>query len=234
MKNFLKYYYADDKPRDCVLVLPGGGYSYTSEREGEPVAKLFNKKGYHAIVYNYREEGLFYDALIQEAKNNLLTITKNKKFLRLHIIGFSAGGHFALALGIEFYKIIDSILLIYPVITSGIYGHQDSFKNILGKEYINRKDELSLENKVHKKMPRTFIMHTSDDELVDVRGSYLLALKYKELGLKLDLHVYESGAHGLSIIEESTVFDGWSVKQYMQKNKRVKSYLDLLFAFLED
>lgn len=39
--------------RPLVLICPGGGYLYTSDREAEPVALAFNAMGYHAAVLRY-------------------------------------------------------------------------------------------------------------------------------------------------------------------------------------
>ena len=36
--------------RPCVLIFPGGGYEMLSEREADPVAFSFFKKGYQAFV----------------------------------------------------------------------------------------------------------------------------------------------------------------------------------------
>ena len=35
----------------CMLVCPGGGYWFTSEREGEPIAIDFYNRNYNAFVY---------------------------------------------------------------------------------------------------------------------------------------------------------------------------------------
>ena len=42
-----------DKKRGAVLICPGGGYEYTSEREAEPIALKFNAEGYNAFVVYY-------------------------------------------------------------------------------------------------------------------------------------------------------------------------------------
>ena len=39
--------------RPAVLVIPGGGYSYISDRECEPVASAFFAKGFHVFVLRY-------------------------------------------------------------------------------------------------------------------------------------------------------------------------------------
>ena len=49
--------------RPLVLVVPGGGYSHLSAREGDPVALQFAAAGYHTAVLRY--------AICDEAKNCL-------------------------------------------------------------------------------------------------------------------------------------------------------------------
>ena len=39
--------------RPLVLVVPGGGYSHVSAREGDPVALQFAAAGYHTAVLRY-------------------------------------------------------------------------------------------------------------------------------------------------------------------------------------
>ena len=41
------------KKRPTVLVCPGGGYSFTSQREAEPIAMRFLKEGYNAFILYY-------------------------------------------------------------------------------------------------------------------------------------------------------------------------------------
>ena len=42
-----------DTRRPAVIVCPGGGYFFTSDREAEPVALRFLAQGYHAFVLRY-------------------------------------------------------------------------------------------------------------------------------------------------------------------------------------
>ena len=39
--------------RPAVLILPGGGYKFCSEREADPVAMPYLKAGYHAFILRY-------------------------------------------------------------------------------------------------------------------------------------------------------------------------------------
>ena len=41
------------RKRGAVLICPGGGYSFISKREAEPVALAFNAAGYNAFVLDY-------------------------------------------------------------------------------------------------------------------------------------------------------------------------------------
>ena len=50
--------------KGAILICPGGGYLYCSDREGEPVAMAFAAMGYHTFVlrysvYNENKEGEF-------------------------------------------------------------------------------------------------------------------------------------------------------------------------------
>ena len=39
--------------RPAVLIIPGGGYHFCSEREADPVAFPYMKAGYHAFILRY-------------------------------------------------------------------------------------------------------------------------------------------------------------------------------------
>ena len=39
--------------KGAILICPGGGYLYCSDREGEPVAMAFAAMGYHTFVLRY-------------------------------------------------------------------------------------------------------------------------------------------------------------------------------------
>jgi acetyl esterase/lipase len=39
--------------RPAVIICPGGGYSFKSDREGEPIAMRFLAAGFHAFVLQY-------------------------------------------------------------------------------------------------------------------------------------------------------------------------------------
>ena len=91
--------------RPLVLVCPGGGYHFTSEREAEIVAMQFNAMGYHSAVLDY-------SCAPAQFPTALLELSKSVAYLRAHakewcidpdkiaVLGFSAGGHLAASLGV--------------------------------------------------------------------------------------------------------------------------------------
>ena len=91
--------------RPLVLVCPGGGYHFTSEREAEIIAMQFNAMGYHTAV-------LRYSCAPAQFPTALLELSKAVAYLRSHaaewkidpdhiaVLGFSAGGHLAASLGV--------------------------------------------------------------------------------------------------------------------------------------
>lgn len=131
------------------------------------------------------------------------------------VCGFSAGGHLAACLGVmwnrEFlYGPLNAapediqpkgMILCYPVITSGTFGHQRSFEQLLGDRDSDPllRELVSLELQAGPHTPRTFLWHTWTDQSVPAENSLLLAQALKKAGVSLEMHIYPSGRHGLSL-----------------------------------
>ena len=97
-------------PSPLIIVLPGGGYAFTSSREGLPVAEAFHQAGYSAIVLDYSTEGLeagrveepvskFPQPLIELA-SLIKHVRQQSQALKIDasnitVIGFSAGANLA-------------------------------------------------------------------------------------------------------------------------------------------
>lgn len=103
-------------PRPLILICPGGGYVYCSDREAEPVALRFAAMGYHAAVLRYSVYGdrpedfarldstdpvkpqVLHPAQIRELGRAMLLLREragewNIDAERIAICGFSAGAH---------------------------------------------------------------------------------------------------------------------------------------------
>ena len=212
-----------ERKRPAVLILPGGGYRFTSDREAEPVAIQMNAMGFQAFVLYYScETATFPTALLQTAKAISLIREHAREWhieeRKIDLLGFSAGGHLAASLGTfwnkEFvYEALkiepkrirpDGLVLAYPVITSGEFAHQDSFRALLGEKYEERKEWVSLENQVGEDMMPVFLWHTFEDESVPVENSLLFASALRKKNIPFELHIYQKGRHGLSLANGET------------------------------
>lgn len=210
------------KKRKTILICPGGGYEMTSDREAEPIALRLLSEGFNAFVLRYSVAPASFPTALCEVTTAVAMIREHSEEWNVdvdHIIvgGFSAGGHLAGSLGTlwhteflqqqtdlsrEQYK-PNGIMLSYPVITSDKHAHQGSFKNLLQGDDTYA-ELVSLEKNVTEHMPQTFIWHTYDDAAVPVENSLLLATAMKKYNIPLELHIYPSGVHGLSLANEET------------------------------
>jgi acetyl esterase/lipase len=210
----------EENLRPLVLICPGGGYAMTSLREGEPIALQMNSFGIHACVLHYScAPAVFPTSLNQLAKSIKLIRELAEKWHvdpdKIIILGFSAGGHLVGSLGTFWNKDFllrgidvsmeeikpNGLVLSYPVITSGEFAHKDSFTNLLGDKAndSNWRQLVSLEKQVDETMPKSFIWHTFEDQVVPVENSLLLAKAMRKANVPFALHLFEKGGHGLAL-----------------------------------
>ncbi|SDN78349.1 alpha/beta hydrolase [Alkalicoccus daliensis] len=239
--NIVSYIHEEnEESRPAVIVVPGGGYRVVSPTEGELVAKDFYHKGFNTFVLTYTTNLLFESPLkmqpLMDLSNAVMFLRKHAEELRvipdkISICGFSAGGHLSGSLAVHFdnedvklkekYGGIDNrpnaVILSYPVITSGDYAHQDSFKALLGANPSQEElSFMSLEKQGKDNTPPIFIWHTAADELVPVENSYLFAEACRSKGVKLEHHVFGNGKHGLSLANEAWIKGEWAYKEHGQ------------------
>lgn len=219
--------------RPAMLVLGGGGYAYVSERETECVALQFLAKGFCAFTLDYSVAPVRYPAQLNEAAMAMAYIRENAgKFgtdaAHVAVIGFSAGGHLAAMAGniwneediaeklnkpASLFR-PDAAVLCYPVISSGEKSHGGSFNNLCGEDAA-LKERLSVEKRVTPESCPAFIWTTADDGAVPSENSLLMAAAYKKQGVPFELHIFESGVHGLSIATEETGYVNVPVQQWL-------------------
>lgn len=233
MQNHIEYVLKDQKRRDFVLILPGGGYERTSQREAMPVANECLKHGMHAAIFWYREEKLTYPTIHEQAYKFLLELRHKPFIKRLFIIGFSAGGHFALMLSIKYPQIIDKTVLGYPVIsTDPLIWHESSFKKLLGSIHSPYLDEVSLENHIHSHMKPVFVMHTQDDQSVPVENSLNLIQSLQKHHIYYEAHIYPKGRHGISLATKEVAFDDVEPNQFEKENTMLRPWFKHAINFM--
>ena len=203
------------KIRPCILILPGGGYSFLSDREGSAIALKFASEGYFTAVLQY-SVNTPYPAPLYEACAANIFLRENSERLgidekHIAVIGFSAGGHLAgLLATVKEEEIIgefgnksvhakpDAAVLSYPVVTSGKFAHEWSIEVISGADK-ELAEKLSVEKRIDKNTPPVFLWHTSTDDCVPVENSLLAAGALREKGVPFEMHIFGRGWHGLSL-----------------------------------
>ncbi len=212
------------KERPLIIICPGGGYRYVSEREGEMIAFQWNALGYHAAVLYYSVNPVLYPTALLELAAAMKIVKEHSREWhvdpeRILVEGSSAGGHLAASYGMFWKKPFlaekvgiaseelrpAGMILHYPVITSGEYAHRDSFHMLLGEKYEELKDEMSLEKQVSADTPPAFLWHTNADGSVPAENSLLLTLAMRRHNIPVELHLYAKGGHGLALADERTM-----------------------------
>ena len=215
---------ARNRKTPVVLICPGGGYAMTSNREAEPIALQFNSLGYQAAVLRYSCAPAVYPTALCEVAQSVKLIREhaedwNVDAEKIIVMGFSAGGHLAASYGVFWNESWltekmqcdkqllkpNGLVLCYPVISSKEeIAHQDSIKNLLGESYPEMKEQVSLEDKVGKHTPKTFLWHTFTDPVVPFWNSFRFAEALGKAGVPMEYHLYPQGGHGLSLANEQT------------------------------
>ncbi|MCR1942993.1 alpha/beta hydrolase [Enterococcus gallinarum] len=200
----LTVYLHEEKPefarvgkRPFILVIPGGGYSFCSEREAEPIALNFLAQGYHAGVLRYHVgEFRSFDASLQDAQEALAKITElsagawpSIDAKKIAVIGFSAGGHLAAALSTLSERKPSLCILGYPAILQ-------SFAKVMQIK------APSLETCVTPETPPTFVFSTFEDNVVPIENSLLYLRALEENDVPFETHLFQKGKHGLSLATE--------------------------------
>ncbi len=230
---YIETYVADkvgDHTKKALLVIPGGGYGgVCSDREGEPIALAFMKYGFNAFVLHYtvgRKKP--FPAQLIEASLAVRHIKENAEKYNIDpdevfAVGFSAGGHLAGSLGILWkHEAVTAalgalgapfgcnkpkgVMLIYPVVTSAEPGSYGSLCNLLCTDSPSSAalEAVDLEKQVDSDSVPAFIVHTTTDEVVNVRNSLALADAYSHCGRKFELHIYPDAPHGVALADRIT------------------------------
>lgn len=223
---------APEKKRPAVIVCEGGGYAFRSDREGEPVVMQFLAMGYHGFLLDYSVAPNRFPTALQELASAVALVRDHAEEWnvdpnKILVCGFSAAGHLCCSLGVywnqEFvYGPIgrtkeeirpDGMILCYPVITSGIFAHEGSFKCLLGDDALlgdrgenrpEREKQVSLDLQVTDQTVKTFVWHTYEDQSVPLENSLLLVNALRKHNIQFEYHVFPKGPHGSSLANEET------------------------------
>jgi len=183
--------------RPAVLIFPGGGYHFTSDREAEPIAMSFMAEGFNAFVLHYSVgKNEDFSSPWKDATEALALIRKkavewNIESNKIGVVGFSAGGHLAAALGTMGNERPNAMILGYPCILSSI-GDVLAFP------------VPSLEKEVDELTPPTFLFSTCEDQVVPVEHTIHFMHALNEKKIPFESHIFQAGNHGLSLAKSHT------------------------------
>lgn len=203
----------------AIIICPGGGYSFVSDREAEPVAKVYFAAGYNTYILTYTvgKDAKNFVPLSQLA-STLAEVRRNADEWftakdRIAVCGFSAGGHLAASLGTlfneeKFLRVYgkeedirpDAMILGYPVITADEFAHVDSIEKVSGAEKGSEEYSwFSLDKHVDDKTPPVFLWHTAEDVVVPVENSIKMIAALSAAKVPFEYHVLPKGCHGMSV-----------------------------------
>ena len=200
------------KKRPGVLICPGGGFAFCSNREGEPVALAFNNAGFNAFVLKYTVKNGA-DKAIDDGIEALKYLNDNKEKYGLNsivICGFSAGAHVAAAVSVFTKEKPSGMILVYPPV-SELRGSYDILANI------------------DCNTPKAFVVHSYCDKTVSVEQSLKLMNKLYEKGVDFESHIYHSGEHGFSLATKPISAGKENVYNLPNKN-----WIDMAIRWISD
>lgn len=216
----------DTEQLPLVIVLPGGGYVYTSPRESDPVALRINTHYMHALVLHYTTgayQAVTLRHLLEEVREAVQWARDHADALhidrsRISVMGFSAGGHLAAHCSSRLANLFHKVILAYPATHFPRMSHEQQaeiFHRLFSRlndpdaneERIRETIESLLSHdptlEIGEQTRPTFIFQTVEDETVDPHATVLYALSLMEHGVPCELLLYQKGPHGLSLADET-------------------------------
>lgn len=204
----------------AMVICPGGGYwNLAWDLEGEEVAAWLNTLGVTGIVLKYRVPRRPGQPIELPPPGPLMDAQRAVSLVRAHapewgidpnrigIVGFSAGGHLAVATATGYdhrtYEPIDDIdkLSCRPDFAVAAYS---------GYFVAPETGTLASYIRIPRKTPPVFLVHAADDSMSSVDNSVAMFGALKRVGIPTELHVYGSGGHGFGVRKSDLPCSTWT------------------------
>lgn len=177
--------------RPAVLIIPGGGYQFCSDREADPVAFAYLKAGYDAFVLRYSvgnqhkwpEPLEDYEDAMEYIENH--AEEWNVLADKIAVVGFSAGGHLAGA-------------------AATIAKHKPAAA-VLGYAVLNEvvdeiaQDAPRISEMVDYNTAPCFLFASRSDNVVPIKNTLDMLNALDKAGITFENHIYAFGPHGFSV-----------------------------------
>lgn len=210
----------DKNAGTAMLICPGGGYhDLFWELEGEEVAAWLNSLGMTGIILKYRCPRRPGDVKGEPPLGPLLDAQRAVSLVRsraaewgidprrIGMVGFSAGGHLALATATRFekreYDLLDA---------ADEASCRPDFAVLCYSGYLKAKDkdEISPGIRIPAGTPPIFLAHSSDDKISDPEHSVMMYLALRRAGVPAELHVYATGDHDFGVRQNEKLPSSWT------------------------
>jgi len=180
--------------RPVMIVIPGGGYQYCSEREADPIAFPYLEAGYQVFILNYaiRENAVWPNPLRDYEDAVRLIRSKADEWGlypdRIAVVGFSAGGHLAAA----------AATMAAPDCrpNAALLGYA-----VLNEETAKMCEETApdLIGQVDKDTCPCFLFASRNDNVVPIANTLAFMDALERVGISFECHIYAYGPHGFSV-----------------------------------
>ncbi|MGH9363531.1 MAG: alpha/beta hydrolase [Thermoanaerobaculia bacterium] len=204
----------------AVLICPGGGYwNLYWQLEGEEVAAWLNSIGVTGIILKYRvprrpdePEAEPARRPLQDAQRAVSLVRKRAREWgidpeRIGMVGFSAGGHLAIATATSFER-----RTYPPVDEADRISCRPDFAILVYPGYLKAKDrdELAPGLTVPAGTPPVLLAHGGDDIISSPEHSVVLYLALKRARVPAELHIYAGAAHDFGVRAGAHPYSTWT------------------------
>ena len=207
----------------AMVICPGGGYwDLYWELEGEDVAAWLNSVGMAGIILKYRVPRRPGEARSEPPLGPLLDAQRAVSLVRsrsaeweidpnrIGMVGFSVGGHLAVATATSFER-----RMYAPLDAIDRVSCRPDFAVLCYSGYLKAKDKDEIWPGLHipPNTPPIFLAHANDDsEKVggsNAENSAFMYIALKRAGVPVELHIFASGNHDFGVRQNGSLPSSW-------------------------
>jgi acetyl esterase/lipase len=231
----------------AVVVFPGGGYQILAiDLEGTEVCDWLTQKGITCVLLKYRvtdvgpypKSGPYPESpmALEDAQRTLGLVRFHAAEWhidphKIGVLGFSAGGHLAVAMSVHFDKRLypavdaadqlscrpDFAVAIYPGHLSRAAAESDATQGtknfaLPDPDQLSQADKnlgLNPDIQVISQTPPTFLLQAEDDHVDTVYDSLSYYIALQKTGVPAEMHLYAQGNHAFGLRHTKLPITDW-------------------------